>query len=148
MRILISTGCAVLMLHGASAFAQCKPTESMTPGTHYKPVTVQQTNTGKGLTVSGHVRAEGDCRPIAGAKIAHWQANSKGKYEDNLRAYMLTDRNGGYSFNTEWPGAEVPHIHFMVIAKGYKTLITQWVSAGDNRRHIQQNFILEPSKQN
>ena len=148
MRTLISIGCAVLMLHSANVLAQCKPTESMTPGTHYKPITLNQVHTGKGFTVSGHVRAAGDCKPIPGAKIAHWQASSKGKYEDHLRAYMLTDKNGSYSFNTEWPGAEVPHIHFMIIAKGYKTLITQWVGPGNNRKKIQQNFILEPDNQN
>ena len=148
MRTLISTGCVLMMLHSVNSFAQCKLTESMTPGTHYKPVNVLQVNTGKGFTVNGYVRAQGDCKPVPGAKVAHWQTSSKGKYEDHLRAYMLTDRNGYYSFHTERPGGETPRIHFMIIANGYKTLITQWVGPGGNLNRIQQNFIVAPAGRN
>lgn len=143
-RISLVLAAGILLLQSATASAQCVPTVSRTPGTHYEPVTQNKIHVGKGLTVSGFVRAAGDCKPIVGAKVAHWQANSKGKYTDEMRAYLLTGKKGRYSFKTEWPGAKIPHIHFMVIAEGYKTLITQWV--GDRKRgRIEFNIILEPS---
>jgi len=123
----------------------CVPTKSMSPGTHYQVVTQQQVNVGKGLKISGVVRAAKDCSPIVGARVAHWQANSKGEYTEEMRAYMLSDRKGQYSFSTEWPGGENPRIHFMVVAPGYKTLFTQWIG-GEKTSSSVLNLILETAQ--
>lgn len=114
---------------------------------HYKPINDFQLNTGKGLRFSGHVRSAGDCKEISGAKVGHWQASSKGLYDDDHRAYVLSKRNGSYSFSTDWPAASEsrpPHVYFMVIAKGYKTLITRWDSENRKTEQVNLNLVLEP----
>ena len=113
---------------------------------HYKPVTEFQLNTGKGLRFSGHVQAAGDCKAIVGAKVGHWQANSKGLYSDDQRAFVLSNKNGSYSFNTDWPAASegrAPHVYFIVIAKGYKTLITRWDSEDKKVAQVNLDLVLQ-----
>lgn len=132
----------------ADSAAECMPTVARSPGMHYKPVTEFQLNTGKGLHFSGHVRAAGECKPVAGAKVGHWQANSKGLYADDQRAYVLSDKSGSYSFNTDWPAASesrAPHVYFIVIANGYKTLITRWDSEDKKTAQVNLDFVLEPA---
>ena len=110
----------------------CVPTPHRTTGTHYQPVTVHRTDVGKGVIVRGQVLGSADCKPVAGAKVAHWQAGEDGRYSDRLRAYLFSDANGRIKFETEWPNLSPPHIHFIVTAEGYDTLETQWV--GDVRQ--------------
>jgi protocatechuate 3,4-dioxygenase beta subunit len=125
--------------------ADCRPTESMTSGTHFKPVQQKKTDVGKGLLVSGRILAAPDCKPVSNARIEHWQANDEGVYVDELRAYLLSDIDGNYRFNTEWPAAFVPHIHFRVIADGYKLLGTQWVG-NERTDKIHFDMVLTPVK--
>lgn len=146
MRKIVSIAASSLLFFSGSVFAQCVPTVARAPGSHYQPINNNQVNIGKGLTVEGHVRRAGDCQPIVGARVAHWQADAKGKFTDEMRAYILTDRNGRYRFSTEWPGANPPRIHFMVVAEGYKTLITDWTGDERKRPSIQVNLIIEPAK--
>jgi hydroxyquinol 1,2-dioxygenase len=102
--------------------------------------------------VSGVVRSvDGD--PIAGARLEIWQADEEGLYdvqyegldEARGRGHLFSDAEGRYSFWTVQPEAyPIPvdgpvgellaathrspmrpaHIHFMVTAPGYQTLIT------------------------
>ncbi|MGC1955827.1 MAG: hypothetical protein WA970_25315 [Gammaproteobacteria bacterium] len=113
----------------AAGAAECTPTLHRTIGTHYKPVTEQQGDVGSGLVVRGRILAAPDCKPVANAKVAHWQAGEQGEYLDRLRAYLFADENGRYEFETEWPNLDVPHIHFIITAPGYDTLETQWVGS-------------------
>jgi protocatechuate 3,4-dioxygenase beta subunit len=90
-------------------------------------------------------------RPIAGARIEIWQANSEGKYrhpsdttpeplDPNFEGYTVlkTDREGRYAFRTVKPGGyrtphgdlRPPHIHFLVDF-GADRLITQMYFAGE-----------------
>jgi len=117
----------------------CVPTPHRTTGTHYEPVTVQRTDISKGVIVRSQVLAAADCKPVAGAKVAHWQAGEDGRYSDRLRAYSFTDASGRLKFETEWPNLKPPHIHFIVTAEGYDTLETQWV--GDERQ-IEIDFTM------
>jgi len=117
------------------ASGECIPTPHRTTGTHYKPVTVQKVDVSQGIVVSGRVLAAPDCTPVPAAKVAHWQAGEQGKYVDRLRAYLFSDKNGHYRFQTEWPNLASPHIHFIVTAAGYETLETQW------RGHARVNII-------
>ena len=110
----------------------CVPTPHRTTGTHYKPVTVQGTDVGKGVMFRSRVLAAPDCKPVAGARVAHWQAGEDGRYSDRLRAFLFTDAGGHFVFETEWPNLRPPHIHFIVTADGYEALETQWV--GDVRQ--------------
>ena len=121
---------------------ECIPTPHRTTGTHYEPVTVEKINVSTGIKVRGHILASPDCAPVAGAKVAHWQAGEDGKYADRLRAYLFTDANGYFEFETEWPDLNPPHIHFITSADGFDTLETQWV--GQKRQHvIEFNMVLD-----
>ena len=123
--------------------AECEPMPSMFEGTHHKPITQQQVNIGQGLVVHGRVLAAPDCRPVPGARIAHWQAGEKGRYVDHLRAWLVSGADGSYRFETEWPALPVPHIHFTVTAEGYRPLTTQWVGDAPVDR-IEFDIILPP----
>ena len=70
-------------------------------------------------------------RVMLGARIEHWQAGKEGYYKDALRAYSFSKQNGEYWFQTEWPAAHVPHIHFTVSAAGYRSITTQWIGDED-----------------
>jgi protocatechuate 3,4-dioxygenase beta subunit len=97
-----------------------------------------------GVTVHGRILAAPDCRPVGNAKVAHWQAGEDGRYSDRLRAYMFTDAEGRYSFETEWPALRPPHIHFIITAEGYPILETQWI--GDTRtQDIEFDMVLRHS---
>lgn len=114
---------------------------------------VQDDAPGLPLLVSGTVRAT-DGTPLAGALVEIWQASPVGLYDNqdpnqpdrNLRGCFHTDANGNYHFRTVRPaGYPVPtdgpvgtllaaqqrhpyrpaHIHFIVAAPGYRTLVTQ-----------------------
>lgn len=114
---------------------------------------VQDDAPGLPLFVSGTVRAT-DGTPLAGALVEVWQASPVGLYDNqdpsqpdrNLRGRFHTDAHGRYHFRTVRPaGYPVPtggpvgtllaaqqrhpyrpaHIHFIVAAPGYRTLVTQ-----------------------
>jgi len=141
LRLLVMT--AALFVSGG-AYAQCVATAPKPPGDHYQPIKESKVNVGKGFLVSGYVRRVGDCKPVADAKVGHWQPNAKGMYDDDLRAYVVTDRNGRYSFTTERPGSKPPEMYFMVMVDGYKTLVTKWVGADQTRDRVEVNLIIEP----
>lgn len=121
----------------------CIPTPHRTTGTHYKPVTEQRINVSQGVIVRGQILQSPDCAPVANARVAHWQAGEDGRYQDQLRAYLFTDENGRFSFETEWPNLRPPHIHFIVTADGYERLETQWVG-GKRQDVIEFNMVLDP----
>ena len=133
----------LLMLISTARAEVCEPTPSMHMGTHYEKVTQQKIHMGKGLHVSGRIRSARDCKPIAGAKISRWQTNVRGIYEKDFYAYMYADESGAYAYNAEWPGAPIPHLHFIVEANGHKTLNTQWIGEEQTDK-IVFDIILEP----
>ena len=138
--------CAFLSLTMISPHAfsgSCKATEQMSMGTHHKPITQQKTDIGQGLHIQGIVLSAEDCSPVENARIEHWQTNSNGQYVDELRAYLLSDANGIFEFETEWPGAPIPHIHFVVQAEGHNKLATQWVGS-EIIENINLELILVP----
>ena len=120
----------------------CEPTPHRTTGTHYEPVTQSKVNISQGVVVMGKILQSPDCEPVGGAKIAHWQADENGEYVDRLRAYLYSDENGHYQFETEWPNLSIPHIHFIVTKDGYEVLETQWVGS-QKTELIEFNLIVE-----
>lgn len=102
--------------------------------------------------VSGVVLDE-NCKPIPNAIVEIWQASAEGRYNHELDAQnpvaldpffqywgrMTTGKDARYSFKTIKPGAypasgswwRPPHIHFKVIAPGFRTLTTQMYWKGD-----------------
>ncbi len=136
--------CALLFSASVAA-ADCIPTSHRTTGTHYEPVTEQKGDVSKGVMVQGRVLTTPDCTPLANAKLAHWQAGENGRYRDDLRAYLYTDAQGRFQFETEWPNLRPPHIHFIVTKDGYETLETQWI--GDARqKEITFDLVIEKTK--
>lgn len=112
---------------------------------------------GQRLYVSGTVR-DLDGKPVAGALLDIWQADEDGAYEcqldvaePRLRGLLHTDDQGKYGFWTIAPkGYSIPmdgpvgaliyqtdisyfrpaHIHFLITAPGYETLITHLFRQG------------------
>ena len=119
--------CLLIILSPTISQAQnCSPTPHRTTGTHYKPVTEHKLNISSGVTVTGRILEALTCKPVSNARVAHWQAGSDGHYQDRLRAYLITNAKGEYTFETEWPALSVPHIHFIITTDGYDQLETQW----------------------
>ncbi|SDY83331.1 dioxygenase [Nitrosomonas sp. Nm33] len=110
--------------------------------------------------ISGRVFDFRDKTPIEGAILDIWQAATNGLYENqdeqqpdyNLRGRFRTDKNGtfelialmptAYPVPTDGPVGELlrvakrppnrpAHIHFIVSAPGYETLVTQIFVKGD-----------------
>jgi protocatechuate 3,4-dioxygenase beta subunit len=69
--------------------------------------------------------------PIAGATIVRWHANDLGFYEELYRAKMIAKSDGTFAMSTIAPGQYANlarHIHWYVVADGYRPVIaqTQW----------------------
>lgn len=119
----------------------------------------QLTENGEVLIMEGQVKDVAG-KPIAGAIVDVWHANTKGNYSHfdqsqpafNLRRRIETDAEGRYKFRSILPsGYAVPpegttnqllksigrhgnrpaHIHFFVTAPGYRKLTTQINIDGD-----------------
>lgn len=116
-------------------------------------------NDGKTVFVSGKV-LDSAGRPIAGARLEVWQTAVNGLYSNqdeaqsdyNLRATITTDDDGRYGFSTVRPAPyTVPtdgpvgvtlmatgrhnwrpsHLHFVVQADGFRTLVTEVFPSDD-----------------
>ncbi len=121
------------------------------------------TDDGEVLFMEGQVRDVTD-KPIAGAVVDVWHANSMGNYSHfdptqaayNLRRRIETDKDGRYRFHSIVPsgyacppgsqtekllqglgrhGNRPAHVHFFVTAPGYRKLTTQINIAGDKYLH-------------
>jgi len=101
MTFIRITLCLIATLLTGSALANdCIPTPNRTTGTHYKPVTEQAADIGKGFKFRGRILISPDCTPLANARIAHWQAGLNGRYKDRSRAYLFSDEQGYFQFET------------------------------------------------
>lgn len=123
----------VIILFLSQASAQkftptCKPTEQDYLGPFYKPNAPFRTSVGKGYLLSGMVKTAMDCSAIEGARIEFWLADPDGRYDDNYRATIVSDKSGAYQFESHFPppySGRPSHIHIRVSAESYKTLVTQ-----------------------
>ncbi len=104
------------------------PTPADALGPFYQPNAPLRASVGKGYVLSGVVKSSKDCAPIAGARIEFWLAGPSGDYDDDHRAMVVADQAGAYRFESNYPpkySFRPPHIHLMVTAPGFKTLVTQ-----------------------
>jgi hydroxyquinol 1,2-dioxygenase len=114
---------------------------------------------GEPLFAEGTVKAA-DGTPLAGARVQVWQSDAEGFYDLQkpdldgmaLRGQLRTDAGGRFWFRTITPAAyPIPydgpvgdmltatarhpwrpaHVHFMISAPGYETLVTHVFVAGD-----------------
>lgn len=120
---------SILAASFSSAAAQeCKPTEPDMLGPFYKPGAPVRSSIGKGYVLSGIVRSSKDCAPLKGAQLEFWLAGPGGRYDDDHRATVYSDKNGAFRFESNVPppyGGRPPHIHIRASAEGFKTLVTQ-----------------------
>lgn len=125
---------------------------------------------GNPFEISGQVLSTGG-KPLAGATVHVWLADPRGVYDNQdsegnpvalppekhrLRGRVVTDENGSYSFRGLRPGnyALSPggndyrpgHIHAMVEAEGYRTLVTQLYFPDDrfNDRDLEGDGFFKP----
>jgi catechol 1,2-dioxygenase len=119
------------------------------------------------LLVSGRVWGFDTRQPLTSAIIDVWQANADGRYDNDdpktppakdvfkNRARLITDETGYYEYETVHPGRYLigpktwrpAHIHYLVRAQGYRTLITQLYFKGDPHNKtdefIKDSLIIE-----
>jgi protocatechuate 3,4-dioxygenase beta subunit len=124
----------------------CVETAANIEGPYYKPdaperaVLADGRTPGVPLSVAGRVLGA-DCRPVPGARLEIWQANSEGAYDNSgfgFRAQLAADRDGLYRFDTVIPGHYLngrvyrpAHIHVKVHVPNRPVLTTQLYFDGD-----------------
>ncbi|MSO67059.1 MAG: catechol 1,2-dioxygenase [Pseudolabrys sp.] len=108
-------------------------------------------------------------KPIAGAEVDIWHSSTEGFYEQqdpkqadmNLRGKFTTDAQGRFGFRSIKPeGYPIPdngpvgdllragkrhnyrpaHLHFLIFKEGFKTLISQIYSSGDDKLETDAQF--------
>ena len=105
-----------------------------TPNTPQRNRLIEEGMKGTVLMLAGRV-LDTNCKPIAGAVIDFWQADSNGNYDNqgfNLRGHQFTDKNGIYWLETVKPAPynvegtwRTPHLHVKVQGQNTKLLTTQ-----------------------
>lgn len=118
---------------------------------------------GRTLLIQGTVWGFDTQQPLPGVTLDIWQANADGRYDNDdprnppvadvflNRARVLTDELGRYEYETIHPGTykigpstwRPPHVHYLVRATGYQTLVTQLYFRGDD--HQAKDHFIRPS---
>jgi protocatechuate 3,4-dioxygenase beta subunit len=105
----------------------CEPTRQQGRTSPLDPSPVRS-SVGVGFILQGTVVSE-DCSPVSGATVLFWLANEQGEYDEAHRGTIVTDENGRYKFESNFPGEYAgasPHIHVFVWAKGHKDVETAY----------------------
>jgi len=165
---------AAIAIPEAKPPAPLKPTEDNILGPFYRkraPFRAKITpplEPGDPLVVRGRVWGADTRRPLANAVLDIWQANAKGRYDNDdpqnqpksgvfvNRARIAVDETGYYEYETIKPGRyqigpnvwRPAHVHYMIACPGYKTLVTQMYFKGDpmndRDRFIKKSLIIDP----
>lgn len=109
-------------------------TPSQTEGSYYKVGSPERKNIvegvgGEKLVVTGFV-FDKDCKPIAGAWLDFWHADSNGVYDNTgykLRGHQYSSEKGMFRLETIVParyGSRPPHIHVKIRASENSQIIT------------------------
>jgi protocatechuate 3,4-dioxygenase beta subunit len=124
---------------------ECKAgstTPAQTEGPFYTPRTPLKADfrkdaPGQPLVLEGHV-LDTNCKPLAGAWVDFWHADSAGAYDNSgfrLRGHQIADAQGRYKLETILPAlypGRARHIHVKVRAReGSRILTTQTYFPGD-----------------
>lgn len=97
------------------------------------------------IVVTGFVLSP-ECRPLPGAVLDFWQADSEGVYDTvgyRLRGHQFADENGRYRLETVLPGhygARTRHIHVTILDPGMRPLTTQLYFPGQARNRTDSLF--------
>ncbi|MGI9010966.1 MAG: hypothetical protein ACR2F1_07250 [Nitrososphaeraceae archaeon] len=148
--------------------SSCELTVPTIQGPFYKEDSPQKEEFAKGIegekiVITGKVINFFTCKPISGAVLDFWQADSNGKYDTvdfNLRGKVISDENGNYMFKTIIPGNELggnihrpAHIHvkaWIPDNPGNPSLVTQLYFEGDPYmdEFVKKQLILKPINKN
>ncbi|WP_411083963.1 carbohydrate-binding protein [Streptomyces sp. cmx-18-6] len=127
------------------------PTPPQMEGPYFKPNSPRRTSLvtpgtpGVPLTVSGYVFGRA-CRPISGALLDFWQADTNGSYDMAqyaFRGHQFTGADGAFSLTTVVPGlypGRTRHIHVKAQAPGGRILTTQLYFPGEPRNNTDALF--------
>ena len=127
------------------------PTEAQTEGPFFKPSTPRRSNLviggvrGTPLFVTGDV-VDTQCRPIRGALLDFWQADTAGQYDNQgfrLRGHQFADSGGRFALRTIVPGlypGRTRHIHVKVQRPHGRILTTQLYFPGEPRNRTDNIF--------
>jgi len=111
-------------------------TPEQTPGPFFKPRSPERRSLresglqGTPIVIEGVVRST-RCRPVAGALLDFWHADTSGAYDNDgyrLRGHQFTDAAGKYRLETIVPGlypGRTRHFHVRVQAPRRSVLTTQ-----------------------
>lgn len=128
---------------------------------------MKKDNEGANIIVKGNIKTP-DGAPIPGAEIEIWQTAENGLYsnqdaaqeEYSLRGHLVVGDDGAYSFTTVRPAPYVvpddgpagdllrgtgrhawrpSHLHFIVTAPGYRTLVTEVFPSDD--KYIDEDAV-------
>jgi protocatechuate 3,4-dioxygenase beta subunit len=132
-----------------------EPTIAETEGPFFKPRSPQRSDLqepgiqGEAVELSGYVLTRA-CRPLAGALIDLWHADSNGDYDNTgfrLRGHVFTDTDGRFAFRTTMPGlypGRTRHYHVKVQAPGQsRVLTTQFYFPNERRNRTDALFRRE-----
>ena len=138
-------------------YEDCKLTDQDDLGPFFVKNTPQVVNLntkneiGIKMRVFGKVfKGELEDEPLGNVKIEIWHCDDIGKYhptgngditdykaeEISLRGYVITEKDGSYSFDSILPGlygTRARHIHYKLTSKKHPALVTQSYFKGDNR---------------
>jgi protocatechuate 3,4-dioxygenase beta subunit len=137
-------GLALGVSSSPQAASGCRPTPPDSLGPFYEPDAPVRSKVGSGYVLSGRALAARTCRAIPRARIELWLANAQGEYDDAHRATLIAGRRGGYRFESSKPPSyqsRPPHIHIRVVARGFRTLVTQHYPRA-NRSSAVFNLVL------
>lgn len=137
-------------------------------GAPYRAKITPPLEPGEVMVIRGRVWGFDTKKPLASAVLDIWQANADGRYDNDdadappkpgvyvNRARLVTDESGYYEYETIKPGRyqignnqwRPAHIHYLVAADGYKTLVTQLYFKGDayndKDQFIRPSLIIDP----
>jgi protocatechuate 3,4-dioxygenase beta subunit len=132
-----------------------EPTVAETEGPFFKPRSPQRSDLrapgieGEPVELSGYVLTRA-CRPIPGALVDLWHADSKGDYDNRgfrLRGHVFTDVDGRFVFRTIMPGlypGRTRHYHVKIQAPGQsRVLTTQFYFPNETRNRTDGLFRRE-----
>jgi protocatechuate 3,4-dioxygenase beta subunit len=123
-----------------------EPTLPQTEGPFFKPRSPQRGDLrqpgieGQPLDLSGLVLTR-SCRPVAGALVDLWHADSKGDYDNTgfrLRGHVFTEGEGRFFFRTIMPGlypGRTRHYHVRIQAPGEHSVLTTQFYFPDEKRN-------------
>jgi len=104
--------------------------------------------------VSGQVVST-NAAAVPEASIEIWQTDHLGHYDVEgyrYRATLVANSSGDYSFDSvmpgHYPGRVCQHVHYLVTAPGYRTLVTQLYFAtdpvfeGDPDKNFTRDYVI------